>query len=179
LKAPIQNLLQHLKKIGIEENASTTNISGISTTETEPQKLAVGEVPDHWDLKSVLSTSQLHPGTRKKLQEWEINAWILVSHMLYAHSREASNVNSPMAIVGSALNNDPLSGFGGHYDILAQLPPRALAELIEQAYNFSIQYPYDYYHNWQSGNQAWDMAMAQADPQKLLWLAIRLGIVYV
>ncbi len=177
LKAPIPNLLQNLKKISTELSSSTTE--GTSTADTESQKLVVGEVPNDWDLKSLLSTSQLHPGTRKKLQEWDIKAWVLVSHMLYAHSREASNVDSPMAIVGSSLNNDPLSGFGGHYDILAQLPPGGLAELIEQAYNFAIQYPYDYYHNWQSGNQAWDMAMGQADPQKLLWLALRLGIVNV
>jgi len=80
------------------------------------------------------------------------------------------------AIVGSALNNDPLRGFGGYYDILAKLPPKALADLIEGAYNFAIQYPNDYYHNWQSGNQAWDLTMSQADPNKLLWLAVRLGI---
>jgi hypothetical protein len=99
--------------------------------------------------------------------------------MLYAHSREATNANSPMAIVWSALNHDPLSGFGGHYDVLAQLPPKVLANLIQEAYNFAIQYPNDYYHNWQSGNQVWDLAMAQADPNKLLWLAIRLGIAKV
>jgi hypothetical protein len=176
LKAPLINLLQNLKKISTEENSSTTETP---TAEPKSQTLVVGEVPDHWDLNSLLSTSQLHPGTRKKLLEWEIDAWILVSHMLYAHSREASNVDSPMAIVGSALNNDPLNGFGGHYDVLAQLPPSGLAKLIEQAYIFAIQYPYDYYHNWQSGNQAWDLAMGQADPQKLLWLATRLGIVNV
>ena len=99
--------------------------------------------------------------------------------MLYAHSREASNVDSPMAIVGSALNNDPRSGFGGYYDVLAKLPPRDLAKLIEQAYNFAIQYPYDYYHNWQSGNQAWDLAMGRADPKKLLWLGTRLGMIKI
>jgi len=173
LKAPIQNLLQHLKKISTEENSSTTETS---TADGEPKKLVVGEVPDNWDLKSLLSTSQLHPGTRKKLQEWEIEVWVLVSHMLYAHSRGALNVDSPMAIVGSALNNDPLNGFGGHYDVLAQIPPRELAKLIEQAYNFAIQYPYDY-HDWQSGNQAWDQAMGKPDPKQLHSLAFRLGIV--
>ena len=173
LKAPLINLIQHLKKISTEDNSSTTNVA---TVETKSQKLVVGEVPDMWELKSLLSTSQLHPGTRKKLLEWEIEAWVLVSHMLYAHSREASNVDSPMAIVGSALNNDPQNGFGGYYDVLAQLPPQGLAELIEQAYNFAVQHPYDYSHNWQSGNQVWDLAMKQVDHQKLLWLAIRLGI---
>ncbi|MFN2305182.1 MAG: hypothetical protein ACK2TV_15750, partial [Anaerolineales bacterium] len=83
------------------------------------------------------------------------------------------------AIVGSALNNDPLNGFGGHYDVLAQLPPGELAKLIEQAHNFAIKYPHDYYHNWQSGNQTWDLVMGQASPQQLYWLAIRLGIVKV
>ena len=176
LKAPIINLLQHLNKISTEENSSTT---GTSTGETETQELLVGEVPPNWNLKSLLSTSQLHPGTRKKLQEWDFEAWVLVSHMLYAHSREAKNVDSPMAIVGSALNNDPLSGFGGYYDVLAQLPPRELADLVVRAYNFAIQYPLDYYRNWQSGSQAWDLAMGQADPKQLHWLALRLGVVKV
>jgi len=169
LKAPIKNLLQHLQKISTEKN----------TGDSETQKLVVGEIPDNWDLNSLLSTSQLHPGTRKKLQEWEIESWILVSHMLYAHSRDASNVNSPMAVVGSALKNDHLSGFGGHYDVLAQLNPRVLSELVGDAYNFAIQNPYEYYHGWKSGNRAWDMVMAQTDPQKLLWLAVRLGIANV
>jgi len=176
LKAPMQNLLQHLQNTTTKENSSTTEIAAV---DRESQKLVVGEVPDEWNLKSLLATSQLHPGTRKKLQEWETETWVLVSHTLYAHSRNASNVESPMAIVGSALNNDPLSGFGGYYDVLAQLPPRELAKLIEQAYNFAIQYPGDYYHSWQSGNQAWNLAMGQADPKQLHWLAVRLGIVDV
>jgi hypothetical protein len=177
LKAPIQDLLHHLKKINTEESSSTTDAP---TADTEPQKLVVGEVPDNWNLASLLSTSQLHPGTRKKLQEWEMEAWVLVSHMLYAHSREAANVDSPMAIVGSALNNDPLSGFGGYYDVLAQLPPRELVKLIEQAYNFASQSPVDYfYQNWRSGNQAWDLAMSKTDPKQLHWLAFRLGILKV
>jgi len=174
---PMINLLEHLKTSSDPLNTATAALSGEISAKSELQKLVVGEVPGVWDLKALLSSSQLHPGTRKKLLEWEIEAWILVSHMLYAHSRQASNANNPMAIVGSALNSDPASGFGGHYDVLAQLPPRALADLIQQAYNFGIQYPNDYYHNWQSGNQAWDLAMAQADPNKLLWLAVRLGIV--
>ena len=179
LREPMINLLEHLKSSSDKLNTSTTPVSGETTGNSPYQKLVVGEVPEIWNLKSLLSSSQLHPGTRKKLLDWKIEAWILVSHMLYAHSREASNANSPMAIVGSALNNDPLSGFGGHYDVLARLPAKGLAVLIEEAYNFAIQYPNDYYHNWRSGNQAWDIAMAQADPNKLLWLAVRLGIVKV
>jgi len=164
-----------LEKISTEENSSTTETAA---ADHETEKLVVGEVPDHWDLKALLSTSQLHPGTRKKLQEWEVEAWVLVSHMLYAHSRAASGVDSPMAIVGSALNNDPLNGFGGYYDVLAQLPPKDLAVLIEQAYNFATRHPREYYYqDRQSGNQAWDLAMAKTDPKQLHWLALRLGIV--
>jgi hypothetical protein len=177
LKEPMINLLKHLKTEHYALSTDTTALQGEMKTKSEAHKLVVGEVPDSWDLETLLAASQLHPGTRKKLLEREIEPWILVSQMLYAHSREATNANSPMAIVGSALNNDPFSGFGGHYDVLAQLPPKVLADLIKGAYSFAIQYPNDYYHNWQSGNQAWDLAMSRADPNKLLWLAVRLGIV--
>jgi hypothetical protein len=177
LKAPMINLLHHLKNLNTELSTSTTSISRTASEDSDPQKLVVGEVPEIWDLKSLLLTSQLHPGTRKKLQEWKIEAWILVSHTLYAHSREAVNVNSPMALVGSALNNDPLSGFGGHFDVLAQLPPHELADLVKRAHDFAVQYPYDYYHNWQAGNQAWDIAMGKTDAAQLLTLATRLGII--
>jgi hypothetical protein len=173
LKAPMLNLLQHLENISTSTSTSTeSNVENIKSE----RLVLVGDLLENWNLRSLLSTSQLHPVTRKKLAEWEIDSWILVSHMLYAHSRNASNVQSPMAIVGSALMNDPQNGFGGHYDVLAQLPPRELAGLIKRAHDFAIQYPSDYYHNWQSGNQAWDIAMEKTGAEQLRSLAVRLGV---
>ncbi len=177
-KTPLTNLLNHVEN---PNNFVTTSDEKkkndrIINKNTMNKLVVVGEVPEKWQLESLLTTSQLHPGTRRKIQEQQIEAWMLVSHMLYAHSRTAGSIHNPMAIVGSAITNQPESGFGGPYDLLAQLPPKELAGLIEKAHHFAVQYPNEYYHDWTSGNQAWDLAMGQADPQKLLWLAIRLGI---
>ena len=141
--------------------------------------MVVGEVPNVWDSDSLLASSQLHPGTRIKLKEQGIEAWVLVSHMLYAHSREASNVSNPMAIVASSIFDDPLSGHGGYHDALAKLPPGELAALIQEAHNMALDDAANYYHFWRSGNQAWDAVMLGTPPEILNILAIRLGITEV
>jgi hypothetical protein len=177
-KIPLQELLEHLNGTNTK-NLPTIDVIKNTDTINFPNKLVVGGLPDKWNLNDLLATSQLHPGTREKLKEFRIEPWILISHMLYAHSHNALNVKDPMAIVGSAILKDPSRGYGAPYDILAQLPPRELASLIEQAYEFSVKNPYDYDRKWRSGNQAWDGAIAKTAPERLLSLATRLGIVKV
>jgi hypothetical protein len=175
-KLPVRKLIENLN------GKNSINLTTVDTWQNSDQNdfsgtLVVEELSEEWDLNNLLATSQLHPGTREKLKKLNIEPWILISHMLYAHSQNAINVKDPMAIVGSAILKDPSRGYGDPYDILAQMAPRELASLIEQAYEFSVKNPYDF--NWRSGNQAWDGAIAKTAPERLLSLATRLGIVKV
>jgi hypothetical protein len=167
-QSPILNLVKHLE----------TNVS-INSQSSKPKLVLVGEISAEWNLKTLLSTSQVNARTRKKLAEWELEPWILVSHMLYAHSREAANVSSPMAMVASNVLEDPLSGHGGYHDILAKLPPIELARLIQEAHNLALDDTTNYYHFWRSRNQAWDAVMLGTAPEMLNMLALRLGIAEV
>lgn len=139
------------------------------------RELVVGEAPEQWVLDSLLSTSGLHPGTRRKLRAGNLAAWVLVSHLLYAHCSLADGVDNPIALVGSAILEDPRHGQGGPYDTLAKLPPCELAELIQQAHDYAVRYP-DGYPDWQVGHRAWDQAMAKTPAERLHTLAVRLGI---
>jgi hypothetical protein len=178
LKNPLLNLLNHLKESRETLSTTTTTASEETTGSAQIQALVLVEnIPDTWHLPTLLSSTQLHPGTRKKLLERGIESWVLVSHLLYAHSRDAGEVQNPMALVGSALISDPQNGFGGYYNVLAKRPPQELAEMISRAHDFALRYPYDYSQNWQSGNQAWDLCMSRTRPERLQQLACRLGLV--
>ncbi|MGD8751675.1 MAG: DnaA N-terminal domain-containing protein [Anaerolineales bacterium] len=179
LKVPILNLLNHLDGLSTDLSTSTLNskVRKRPLADIDSQNLVVLEnFPDEWDLEELLSYSQLHPGTRQKLLGWDIDPWVLISHMLYAHSRLATEIRDPLALVGSTILKDPQRGFGGYFDLLAQLRPKDLAELIARSYDYAVRYPLEYQSSWKSGNQAWDAAMGQAKAEQLVALAARLGI---
>jgi hypothetical protein len=110
------------------------------------------------------------------LLDQNIDPRVFVSHVLYAHSRLAVDIKNPMALVGSAIMKDPQRGFGGYFDLLAQLHPRELAELINRSYHYAVHYPLEYQSSWRSGDQAWDAAMGQAKVEQLAALVVRLGL---
>jgi hypothetical protein len=179
LKIPLLELIDYLE--GLNTPTPTTPEARTRSGQTKseaisPSNLVVDASFDKWELESLFHSAQLHPGTRRRIRQSGAQAWTLVSHLLYAYSPPGAKADNPLALAASAMLEDPSSGFGGYYDILARMPPGQLANLIAQAHASALEDPLGYLHSWRSGVRAWDEAMGRPPAERLRELALRLGL---
>jgi len=109
------------------EITSTTNpLTG--TRNSNPA--ATTDIPDFWELKTLLEQNDVHPKVQRELLETQASVHAFVSWVLYAASPWSGKLSDPLGYALSRLRENPLKEARSPFRQLADLPPEELLELI-------------------------------------------------
>jgi hypothetical protein len=106
-----------------------TNIKITSTTQHENAG-ATTDIPDFWELKTLLEQNDVHPKVQRELLEAQASVHAFVSWVLYAASPSSGRLSDPLGYALSRLRENPLKEARSPFRQLADLPPEELLELI-------------------------------------------------
>lgn len=106
-----------------------TSIKITSTTQNENAG-ATADIPDFWELKSLLEQNDVHPKVQRELLEVQASVHAFVSWVLYAASPLSGRLSDPLGYALSRLREHPLKEARSPFRQLADLLPDELLELI-------------------------------------------------
>jgi len=98
----------------------------------EPGKIGAGVGVASWDFNKILELNRVKPDLRSAFID-SCDPSSFVSWILYAYGPEGRGINDATALAVTRLAQKPGEGAGGAYDHLADLPPRELHNLFQQA----------------------------------------------
>jgi hypothetical protein len=98
----------------------------------EPGKIGAGVGVSSWDFNKILELNRVKPDLRSAFID-SCDPSSFVSWILYAYGPEGRGINDATALAVTRLAQKPGEGAGGAYDHLADLPPRELHNLFQQA----------------------------------------------
>jgi hypothetical protein len=91
---------------------------------------AATDIPDFWELKTLLEQNDVHPKVQRELLEVQASVQAFVSWVLYAASPSSGRLSDPLGYALSRLREHPLKEARSPFRQLAYLPPEELLELI-------------------------------------------------
>jgi hypothetical protein len=91
---------------------------------------ATTDIPDFWELKTLLEQNDVHPKVQRELLEAQASVHAFVSWVLYAASPSSGRLSDPLGYALSRLRENPLKEARSPFRQLADLPPVELLELI-------------------------------------------------
>jgi hypothetical protein len=100
----------------------------------EPGKIGAGVGGSSWDFKKLLELNRVKPDLRSAFIN-SCDPRSFVSWILYAYGPEGRGIQDASALAVARLAQKPGEGAGGAYDHLADLPPREMHDLFQQAIN--------------------------------------------
>jgi len=98
----------------------------------EPGKIGAGVGGSSWDFNKILELNRVKPDLRSAFTD-SCDPRSFVSWILYAYGPEGQGVNDATALAVARLAKKSGEGAGGAYDHLADLPPRELYSMLQQA----------------------------------------------
>jgi hypothetical protein len=117
-----------------------TNTRITSTTENQDTG-ATTDIPDFWELKTLLEQNDVHPKVQRELLEAQASVHAFVSWVLYAASPSSGRLSDPLGYALSRLRENPLKEARSPFRQLADLPPVELLELIHSTPQGSYKMP--------------------------------------
>jgi hypothetical protein len=153
--------LKHLK--------TDSNNTPQSTDTTSTKAAAV--FPTTWFLRKLLIQNHAHPKVTKELLSKNASARALVSWLLFAFSPSGNGIKDPFAYAIASLREEPGTGSGGAFDLLAELPPAELIRLIDRAPTSRFELE----ARGGIGYVEWNTAMGLANPELKMLRKILIG----
>jgi hypothetical protein len=120
------NTLKHPLNTYREITSTTDPLTG--TRNSNPG--ATTDIPDFWELKTLLEQNDVHPKVQRELLEVQASVHAFVSWVLYAASPWSGKLSDPLGYALSRLREHPLKEARGAFRQLADLSPEELLELI-------------------------------------------------
>jgi hypothetical protein len=120
------NTLKHPLNTYREITSTTDPLTG--TRNSNPA--ATTDIPDFWELKTLLEQNDVHPKVQRELLETQSSVHAFVSWVLYAASPWSGKLSDPLGYALSRLREHPLKEARSPFRQLADLPPEELLELI-------------------------------------------------
>jgi hypothetical protein len=102
----------------------------ITSTTRNERAGATTDIPDFWELKTLLEQNDVHPKVQRELLEAQASVHAFVSWVLYAASPSSGRLSDPLGYALSRLREHPLKEARSPFRQLADLPPEELLELI-------------------------------------------------
>jgi hypothetical protein len=102
----------------------------ITSTTQNANPGATTDIPDFWELKTLLEQNDVHPKVQRELTEVQASVHAFVSWVLYAASPWSGKLSDPLGYALSRLREHPLKEARSPFRQLADLPPAELLELI-------------------------------------------------
>ena len=102
----------------------------ITSTTQNANPGATTDIPDFWELKTLLEQNDVHPKVQRELLEVQASVHAFVSWVLYAASPWSGKLSDPLGYALSRLREHPLKEARSPFRQLADLPPEELLELI-------------------------------------------------
>jgi hypothetical protein len=119
------------KNINLQPPGSFFSIKRIAA-KIEPGKFGAGVGGSSWDFNKILELNRVKPDLRSAFTD-SCDPRSFVSWILYAYGPEGQGVNDATALAVARLAKKSGEGAGGAYDHLADLPPRELYSMLQQA----------------------------------------------
>lgn len=91
---------------------------------------ATTDIPDFWELRTLLEQNDVHPKVQRELLEVQASVHAFVSWVLYTASPWSGRLSDPLGYALSRLREHPLKEARSPFRQLASLPPEELLELI-------------------------------------------------
>jgi hypothetical protein len=102
----------------------------ITSTTQHENAGATTDIPDFWELKTLLEQNDVHPKVQRELLESQASVHAFVSWVLYAASPSSGRLSDPLGYALSRVREHPLKEARGTFRQLADLQPEELLELI-------------------------------------------------
>jgi hypothetical protein len=120
------NTYKHPLNTHIKITSTTHPLTGTRNSRTG----ATTDIPDFWELQTLLEQNDVHPKVQRELLEVQASVHAFVSWVLYAASPWSGRLSDPLGYALSRLRENPLKEARSPFRQLADLPPEELLELI-------------------------------------------------
>ena len=130
-------------------------------TSTPQHRQAAEEVPQFWQLESLLQQNDVHPKVQKELLEVQASVHAFVSWVLYVASPQSGNLSDPLGYALSRLREHSLHEARGVFRQFADLPPAELLLLMKSTPHRSYALPGQVEHPLAN---VWRKAMGSHNP---------------